>query len=126
MGSGIFKSASSILANSFNINTLVYMNKKATINYVSPCGMYCIACPKYEDRSACRVCRVDSRHNNCDIYDCCVTMGGMDFCFECDCFPCERLKEFVNFNSGKSFAHFRHVAIENLNRIKAFFCFLLI
>ena len=45
-------------------------------------------------------------------------MGGMDFCYECEYFPCERLREFANFNPGKSFAHFRHIAIENLKRVR--------
>jgi hypothetical protein len=84
----------------------------------SPCGIYCKACPRYRDDKSCRGCRVDARHNNCDIYDCCVTIGGMDFCHQCEYFPCERLKKFIAFNPGKFFAHFRHIAIENLKRIR--------
>ncbi len=81
---------------------------------IAPCGIYCVACPKYRDRNLCRGCRVDSRHNNCDIYECCVSIGALTYCHECDCFPCERLQDFISFNAGKNFAHFRHVAIENL------------
>jgi hypothetical protein len=45
-------------------------------------------------------------------------MGGKNFCHECDCFPCERLITFSRYNPGKSFAHFRHIAIDNLERIR--------
>lgn len=83
----------------------------------SPCGIYCKACPRYKNDKSCRGCRVDARHNNCDIYDCCVTIGGMEFCYQCEYFPCERLRKFVDFNPGRRFAHFRHIAIENLKRI---------
>ncbi len=85
---------------------------------ISPCGIYCGACPRYRDTAVCRGCRCDGRHDKCDIYECCVVMGGKDFCYECDCFPCERLINFTRYNPGKSFAHFRHIAIENLNRIR--------
>jgi hypothetical protein len=47
-----------------------------------------------------------------------VNLGGKKFCHECDCFPCERIKEFTRFHPGKRFAHFRHVAIENLVKIR--------
>jgi hypothetical protein len=94
------------------------MEKKDLKIYSSPCGIYCIACPKYKDRNSCRGCRLDARHDKCDIYCCCVTVGGYDFCYECDCFPCQRLVDFTGFNPGKNFAHFRHIAIENLERIK--------
>lgn len=86
--------------------------------YASPCGIYCLACPKFKDQQTCRGCRQDGRHNHCDIYDCCVNLGGKKFCHECDCFPCERIREFARFHPGKRFAHFRHVAIENLIKIR--------
>lgn len=89
-----------------------------TVNYVSPCGIYCVACPKYRDRCSCRGCRLDVRHDNCDIYDCCITLGGKQFCYECEYFPCERLREFSRFNQGRNFAHFRHIIIDNLRRIR--------
>lgn len=87
-------------------------------SFASPCGIYCVACPRYAERRLCRGCRLDSRHDTCDIYECCVTQGGKSFCFECECFPCERLKAFARHGAGKNHAHFRHVAIENLESIR--------
>ncbi len=86
--------------------------------FASPCGIYCIACPRLKDKNSCRGCRLDGRHNSCDIYACCVTMGGKNFCFECECFPCERLKEFSRFHPGKKFSHFRHISVNNLVEIQ--------
>lgn len=94
------------------------MNGKRASAIVSPCGIYCGACPRYRDTAVCRGCRSDGRHDKCDIYECCVVMGGKNFCHECDCFPCERLITFSRYNPGKSFAHFRHIAIDNLERIR--------
>lgn len=94
------------------------MQGKQPSAIVSPCGIYCGACPRYRDTAVCRGCRCDGRHDKCDIYECCVVMGGKNFCHECDCFPCERLQSFTRYNPGKSFAHFRHIAIDNLKRIR--------
>ncbi len=94
------------------------MENDDLIRYASPCGLYCLACPKYRDLHTCRGCRLDGRHDRCDIFDCCVTLGGKQFCFECDCFPCERLRSFTLFHPGKNFAHYRHIAIVNLEKMR--------
>jgi len=94
------------------------MEHDEMIRFASPCGIYCLACPRYKDQHSCRGCRADGRHDRCQIYDCCVTMGGKEFCFECDCFPCERLVAFTGFHPGKRFAHYRHMAIDNLVKIR--------
>lgn len=88
------------------------------LNRTSPCGVYCRACPKLAERHSCRGCRIDSRHDRCDIYECCVTLGGKDFCFECECFPCERLRLFSLENEGMQCSHHRHIAIENLRLMR--------
>ncbi|HQG41773.1 MAG TPA: DUF3795 domain-containing protein [Spirochaetota bacterium] len=91
------------------------MNEKIL---ASPCGIFCAACPRFYKFGICKGCRTDSLHDNCEIYDCCIRIGGMDFCFECDCFPCERLKQFSNYHHGENFAHYRHIIIDNLRQIK--------
>jgi hypothetical protein len=92
------------------------MNKNDIINLLSPCGIYCAECPNHCEVKSCAGCRSDSRHEKCDIYECCSAVGGKNFCFECDSFPCERLREFTCFHPGKNFAHFRHSAVTNLGR----------
>jgi hypothetical protein len=94
------------------------MNKNDIINLLSPCGIYCAECPNHCEVKSCAGCRSDSRHEKCDIYECCSAVGGKNFCFECDSFPCERLREFTCFHPGKNFAHFRHIAVTNLGRMK--------
>lgn len=80
--------------------------------------MYCFVCPRFKTEHICRGCLCDARHNTCDIYECCVELGGKRFCFECEYFPCERLNDFVQYNHDKKFAHFRHRAIDNLRQMK--------
>ncbi len=84
----------------------------------APCGIYCAACRRYSGTRICRGCRMDSRHNKCDIYECCVAQSGRKFCYQCEYFPCERLREFTRSDPGTSFAHHRHIAIENLVSIR--------
>ena len=94
---------------------MTIMDKKSL---ASPCGIFCAACPRFYKYGICKGCRVDTMHDGCEIYDCCVQLGGMDFCFECTLFPCERLKKFASYHPGENFAHYRHIAIENLLKIK--------
>ncbi|HOJ29915.1 MAG TPA: DUF3795 domain-containing protein [Spirochaetota bacterium] len=91
------------------------MNKK---DLASPCGIFCAACPRFYKYGICKGCRADTFHDACEIYDCCVRIGGMEFCFECDLFPCQRLKTFSNYHPGENFAHYRHIVIDNLLKIK--------
>lgn len=88
------------------------------INLTTPCGIFCPACPRFNKHNTCRGCRLDSIHDSCEIYECCTKIGGKNFCFECDLFPCERLKHFAEYFPGQSFAHYRHISIENLKLIK--------
>ncbi len=88
--------------------------EQQALNRISPCGIYCRACPKLSMRQSCRGCRLDSRHDRCDIYECCVILGGKLFCFECEYFPCRRLQAFASANAGMRCGHHRHIAIESL------------
>ncbi len=94
------------------------MKKKDILSFSSPCGIYCVACVNFTEKLTCKGCRNDPRHEQCEIYECCVKQGGKLFCFECGEFPCERIKEFVDYHPGKKFAHYRHIAIKNLYAIK--------
>ena len=88
------------------------------LNTAAPCGIYCGACPCFRELQTCTGCRTDVRHNNCEIYDCCVKIGGKQFCHECELFPCERLQKFSSYHPGEKFAHYRHVTIQNLYLLK--------
>jgi hypothetical protein len=43
----------------------------------------------------CGGCRSDMRFNPmCELHKCCVQEKGLDFCFECDQFPCDTVRTF--------------------------------
>ena len=89
------------------------MDKQDILNAVAPCGIDCINCPLHEkniteemksrlaammktdpEKMVCQGCRSDQRAVICPA-DCptltCSREKGVDFCFECPDFPCEKL-----------------------------------
>ncbi|MBN1161968.1 MAG: DUF3795 domain-containing protein [Dehalococcoidales bacterium] len=94
------------------------MVKNENSQLVSPCGYCCLSCAAYEHsvcddevviqkeaeranlpvdkiRGDCAGCRTmqGRPHMNilCQTYDCCVNKKGLNFCFECEEFPCLKL-----------------------------------
>ena len=93
-------------------------------NLAAPCGMYCGTCRSYlllkkdlfEERgykSGCTGCRI--RNKKCAFIrrDCPkLRKNEIDFCFECNQFPCSKLKKLDNRYKEKTYVSF----IENLKR----------
>ena len=94
------------------------MENKEKLQLVSPCGYCCLSCPAYEKsvctdevaiqkeatranlpvdkfQNVCGGCRPKRgrphRDNLCQTYDCCVNRKGLDFCYQCEDFPCLKL-----------------------------------
>jgi hypothetical protein len=99
------------------------MNEK---NLAAPCGMYCGTCRPYlilkknlfEEKGrkrGCKGCRI--RNKNCSFIkrDCAlIRKNEIDFCFECDSFPCSNLQK-VN---DRYTERFNISFIQNLKRIQ--------
>ena len=111
-------------------------------NLIAPCGNFCGACDLYRcaanadragqerlaehfrkhhdpnaqaDWMACVPCRENIEKcwsNDCKVFHCCVKEKGLDFCSNCENFPCDLLKPF----SGCPPAH--NLKVFNLVRIK--------
>ena len=95
-------------------------------NLAAPCGIYCGACRQYllwkkdllEERGykvGCKGCRI--RDKNCAFIrrDCSLLKKKeIEFCFECEVFPCEKLKKIDKHYQEKYFVNM----INNLKRIK--------
>ncbi len=89
---------------------------KDKMEKVAPCGYYCEGCPSYvntictdevvfdneakranvsvKDVKKCQGCRASRGEPHamlCPTYDCCVNQRGLNFCYECDDFPCLKL-----------------------------------
>ncbi|MFW9951615.1 MAG: DUF3795 domain-containing protein, partial [Candidatus Thorarchaeota archaeon] len=92
----------------------------------APCGVYCGACRHYllkkkellEKRGykqGCDGCRL--RNKNCVFIrkDCQkLRRSELEFCYECESFPCVNLQKLTNYYENKYFVNM----IKNLKRIK--------
>ena len=94
------------------------MEYEEKLQIVTPCGYCCLSCPAYVDSECtdeiaikkeaaragipveefgrmCAGCRTmqgrPHRDMLCETYDCCVNIRGLDFCYQCEDFPCLKL-----------------------------------
>lgn len=95
-------------------------------NLAAPCGIYCGACRQYlllkknllEERgykTGCKGCRI--RNKKCVFIrrDCAALRNKeIDFCYECDEFPCQKLLKLDGHYQEKYYVN----CISNLKRIK--------
>lgn len=90
--------------------------QKDNAKLAAACGLYCGACPVFKatedralaekiaqnmgipiDRVGCRGCRDEKGHIPlmgepvCPTYQCCVEQRGLQFCYQCQDFPCLKL-----------------------------------
>jgi hypothetical protein len=88
---------------------------------IAPCGIDCRLCRAYgRDKQACPGCRgedtfkskfcVTCRMKNCEI----LAEGQLEYCFECDQFPCARLSQLDKRYRTK----YETSPIDNLIRIR--------
>ena len=103
----------------------------------APCGLDCFNCPTYEkniteeykkrisenykipiEKAACKGCRDEegkckfAPNNQCDTWFC-IQDKKLNFCYECNDFPCEKL---MPTQKGSQFPH--NMKVYNLCRIK--------
>jgi hypothetical protein len=88
---------------------------------IAPCGMNCSICTAYlRERNKCPGCRgvdIDKPRTRvkCKIKKCeFLQKAGTMFCFQCDSFPCDRLKHFDERYRTK----YSMSMIENLEHIR--------
>ncbi|HEY5557952.1 DUF3795 domain-containing protein [Acetobacterium sp.] len=88
---------------------------------IAPCGMNCRLCMAYQrEKKQCKGCNSNSGYKTnsclkCIIKNCpTIQNNGSGFCYECDKFPCARLKQL-----DKRYRTKYHMSmIENLKFIK--------
>lgn len=99
------------------------MNQKVIFEkfLIAPCGMNCGTCMAYlRTKNRCPGCRVNSENKAVSVQRCVVTkceyLQRLDskFCYECEKFPCLRIKQLDKRYRTK----YRTSFIENLNMIK--------
>lgn len=107
----------------------------STIDLVAPCGIDCVNCEIYfsnitdevkariaeglkipENEVPCRGCRIEGR---CRLHSACLTLEctknkNVDFCYECNDFPCSFLQPLAE--GAQKYPH--NLKVFNLCRIK--------
>lgn len=99
------------------------MNQTTSIaaDLIAPCGMNCGICMAYlRNTNKCFACRVEylgkaKTRLYCKIKNCVTFKNSkMKFCFECNAFPCDKLKHLDKRYRTK----YGMSMIDNLNKIK--------
>lgn len=62
---------------------------------LSACGLNCGLCPRYhtDGISKCPGCAGEgffAKHPSCGVTSCCQRHGGIEYCYQCDEYPCKR------------------------------------
>jgi hypothetical protein len=90
---------------------------------IASCGMNCGICRGYlREKKKCPGCRGGNENKafscvNCNIKNCIeLNKNDLKFCFECEKFPCERIKQMDKRYRTK----YNMSTIENLDTIKKF------
>jgi hypothetical protein len=92
----------------FKNNTIMADTKMNDSQLIAPCGMDCRLCLAYQrEKNHCPGCRMPDKGKmksciSCSIKNC-PKLKKIDsgFCFDCDKFPCERLKQLDKRYRGK-------------------------
>ena len=80
----------------------------------SLCGLMCGLCPIHHMANGCPGCGGGAGNQSCAIARCSLEHGGVDYCFQCGEYPCER---FAHFDDADSFiSHYRRA--EDLERLR--------
>lgn len=64
----------------------------------SLCGLNCRLCPMHLG-GYCPGCGGGEGHQSCPLIRCSLEHGGVEFCFQCDQFPCGRYEKAMEFDS---------------------------
>ena len=90
---------------------------------ISNCGLYCGACPSYQKKT-CLGCRSNNKNQNrkskwsCKIRKCCIELKKIQYCGECDDFPCKEIKrKLIDSHPGDPRFNYRHKIPDNMEEI---------
>lgn len=86
----------------------------------SACGLNCGLCPRYHTNgpSRCPGCSGEkffTKRPACGIISCCIKHGGIEYCYLCGEYPCEKYKDADKYDSFITHQNM----ISNFERIKS-------
>ena len=65
----------------------------------SLCGLKCGLCPLYQMAGGCPGCGGGAGNQSCAIARCSLAHGGVEYCWQCGEYPCERYAGFFDYDS---------------------------
>ena len=65
----------------------------------SLCGLNCGLCPIHHMQGGCPGCGGGAGHQSCPIARCARDRGGLEHCFSCGDYPCERYEGIMDYDS---------------------------
>jgi hypothetical protein len=91
----------------------IYDNMNKKFDSLAPCGVYCGACPSFN--KTCKGFASDDKEQkrcskwSCKIRNCCYNEKELDFCIDCNHFPCKIIyKKLVNTHQDDPRFKYRH------------------
>lgn len=63
------------------------------------CGLNCGLCPIHHMKNGCPGCGGGEGHQKCAIVTCSLQHGGVEYCFQCGQYPCEKYRSFAEYDS---------------------------
>lgn len=100
---------------------IIFMNNEAIIKkytgLIPACGCFCGGCPTYtRDKKPCPGAEINfKRCEKCTKFHLCCREKGITHCYECNEFPCKKLKVF-----SKSWLKYGQNFIENQKLLEKF------
>lgn len=96
---------------------------KSTLNGISSCGVPCFACPSLI-KGTCQGCRSEAPQKRsskfgCKIRICSLTIKNVQFCYQCEEFPCKIIKKkLLSAHQGDKKYAYRFELTDNLQLIE--------
>ncbi len=67
-------------------------------NTIAYCGIDCESCKNYKQNMNCQGCKLEEKLiDDCPTKKCCVEIK-IDYCNQCNTFPCQMMDEFYKTN----------------------------
>lgn len=98
-------------------------HKDEKYNELAPCGIYCGACPSFEN--TCLGCASEDKTQDrsskwgCKIRNCCYNLKGVDYCANCEQFPCKIYnKKLLNTHQDDPRYTYRYELPKSVKKLK--------